>query len=45
MSLLATAKRAGLNPWDYLRDVLARIQDHSTHRLDELLPGAWKPTA
>ena len=43
MSLVATCKRAGVNPWEYFRDVFARIMDHSTHKLDELLPGIWKP--
>jgi transposase len=43
MSLVATCKRAGVNPWEYFRDVFGRIMDHSTHKLDELLPGIWKP--
>ncbi|RVK84058.1 transposase domain-containing protein, partial [Sinorhizobium meliloti] len=28
----------GLNPEVYLTDVLTRIQDHPTDRLEELLP-------
>lgn len=43
MSLVATCKRAGVNPWEYFQDVFGRIMDHSTHKLDELLPGFWKP--
>jgi len=43
MSLVATCKRARVNPWEYFRDVFARIMDHSTHKLEELLPGIWKP--
>jgi transposase len=43
MSLAATCRRAGVNPWEYFRDVFRRIMDHSTHRLEELLPGIWKP--
>ena len=43
MTLTATCKRAGVNPFDYFRDVFGRIMSHSTHRLDELLPGNWKP--
>ncbi|MDB4915857.1 MAG: Mobile element protein, partial [Gemmatimonadetes bacterium] len=31
----------GVNPFDYLADVLARVQDHPANALDELLPGAW----
>jgi transposase len=43
MTLTATCKRAGVNPFDYFRDVFGRIMSHSTHQLDELLPGNWKP--
>jgi hypothetical protein len=42
MTLTATCKRAGVNPFEYFRDVFGRIMSHSTHRLDELLPGNWK---
>jgi len=31
------------NPFDYLYDVLWRINDHPVNRLDELLPDRWKP--
>jgi hypothetical protein len=41
-SLIATAKRHGLDPFAYLRDVIARISDHPSNRLDELLPDHWK---
>jgi transposase len=43
MTLLATCKRAQVNPFDYLQDVMGRIMSHSAHKLDELLPGNWKP--
>ena len=43
MTLLATCKRAGVNPSEYLQDVFGRIMSHSTHKLDELLPGKWRP--
>ena len=39
-SLIATAKAAGLNPVDYLRDVLIRIDFERDW--DKLLPHAWK---
>ena len=32
-----------IDPFRYLRDVLARISDHKASRLAELLPGNWKP--
>jgi transposase len=40
-SLVATCEARGINPFEYLTDVLARVQDHPASRLDELLPGAW----
>jgi transposase len=43
MTLIETAKLAGLNPEAYLTDVLARINDHRISRLEELLPWRWNP--
>ena len=43
MTLLATCKRAKVNPFDYFQDVLGRIMHHTNHNLEELLPGNWKP--
>ena len=43
MTIIETAKLCGLNPQDYLADVLARINDHMISRLDELLPWNWRP--
>jgi len=43
-SLLGTCKIWGVNPTLWLTDVLSRIQDHSSQRLDELLPDNWVPT-
>lgn len=40
-SLVATCEARSINPFAYLADVLARVQDHPASRLDELLPGAW----
>jgi transposase len=40
-SLVATCESRGINPFDYLRDVLARVQDHPAKAIDELLPGNW----
>ena len=40
-SLVATCEARGINPFGYLSDVLARVQDHPARKLDELLPGPW----
>ena len=37
----ARCESRGINPFDYLADVLARVQDHPANAVDELLPGAW----
>lgn len=41
-SLVATCEANHVNPYDYLADVLVRIQTHPQSRLDELLPHRWK---
>src|SRR5208282_425665 len=41
-SLIATAKRLGLDPFAYLRDIFARLSSHPQTRLAELLPDQWK---
>lgn len=43
LTIIETAKQHGLNPEVYLTDVLTRIQDHPTDRLEELLPWQWTP--
>jgi transposase len=40
-SLVATCESREINPFDYIADVLARVQDHPKSGLDDLLPGAW----
>ena len=41
-SLIATAKNLGLDPFVYLRDVLARAASHPMRRIAELTPHRWK---
>lgn len=40
-SVVATCEARGINPFEYLVDVIARIGDHPANKLDELLPAAW----
>jgi transposase len=40
-SLVATREARSINPFEYLADVLARVQDHAASDIDALLPGAW----
>jgi transposase len=43
MTIIETAKFAGLDPQAYLADVLTRINDHPARKLDELTPWSWRP--
>lgn len=43
LTLLKSAQRNELNPFDYLTDVLTRIADHPRSKVAELLPHRWKP--
>ncbi len=42
-TLIRTCERHGVNPWEYLRDVLIRVSTHPAGQIDELLPHRWKP--
>ena len=44
-TLIDSARRAGLNPYEYLRDVLTRIGEHPINGIDDLLPDRWQPAA
>jgi transposase len=41
-TLIQTARLNDVNPQAWLADVLARINDHNVHKLDQLLPWNWK---
>jgi transposase len=41
-SLIVTAKMNDIDPQAWLADVLARIAEHPTSKLDELLPWNWR---
>jgi len=42
MSLISSAKLNGLNPYEYLKDVLEKLPTWSHSKIDELLPYNWK---
>ena len=42
-SRFGSCKINNINPYEWLSDVLERIDDHSINRLEELLPNLWKP--
>ena len=41
-SFMATCSLNGVNPQEWLEDVLNRIQSHTINRIGELLPAQWK---
>jgi transposase len=42
-SLLATCEANGVNPLEYLTDVLIRVTNHLASDIDALLPDRWQP--
>jgi transposase len=44
-SLIVSCRRRGLNPQNYLSDVLRRLPSLDITRISELLPENWKPPA
>lgn len=44
MSLVQSAKLNKIDPWAYLRDVLARLHSYPASRIDALLPHRWRPS-
>lgn len=42
-SLLGTCKMNGINPFEWLKDVLERISSHPINKIKELLPHRWTP--
>ena len=43
MSLIASCRNMGINPWIYLKDVLDRLPAYPAGRVDDLIPGVWEP--
>jgi transposase len=42
LSLVQTCRGLGINPREYLEDVMRRIMSHSNQKLHELLPDEWQ---
>jgi transposase len=42
-SVIVSCRRRGLDPWEYLRDVLQRLPALKHSELDSLLPARWQP--
>jgi transposase len=42
-SILVSCRRRGIDPEDYLTDILRRLPGHKINQIDELLPANWKP--
>jgi transposase len=40
-SLIGTCTRLGVNPYEYLKDVILRVSTHPASRVQELLPRFW----
>ena len=40
-SIVETCKRAGVNPFEYLEDVLVRVHVTPPNRMDDLVPRRW----
>jgi len=43
-TITQSAKRHGLNVFNYLKDIIARISDHPAKQLHQLLPDKWSPS-
>jgi transposase len=41
LSLVQTCRAIGVNPRDYLEDVMRRLQSHPANKIHELLPDEW----
>ena len=41
MSFCTTCRKLKVNTWEYLKDVLQRINTHPISKIDDLLPDRW----
>ena len=43
-TVIETCRRQGLNPYQYLRDVLSRLPNMTNHQIPEVMPANWGKT-
>lgn len=43
-TVIETCRRQGLNPYQYLREVLSRLPNMTNHQIPEVIPAAWRKT-
>jgi transposase len=41
-SIVSTCRLHGVNPYEYIKDLLIRMQTHPAARVDEIMPWNWK---
>ena len=44
-TMIASCQKHGINPVEYLKDVLTRIASHPANSLRQLMPDRWKPNS
>jgi transposase len=42
-SIVATCRLHGVNPYEYIKDLLIRVQHYPAREIDDLLPWNWQP--
>jgi hypothetical protein len=43
-TVIETCRRQGLNPYQYLREVLSRLPNMTNHQIPEVIPATWVKT-
>jgi hypothetical protein len=44
-SVIVSCRRLGIDPWEYMRDVLRRLPSMKQSEIASILPGRWKPAS
>jgi hypothetical protein len=43
-TIIQSCRRRGINPQEYLTDVLSRLPSMKSHEVKDVLPSRWKPS-